>query len=153
VQYFQVTGKCEEWNDSSYTVEATGEIIEKRQLSLVIPGMRDRVLCEFTRDKAPTDDRLDKWELEETWIVVGADGMRALGFERSNARPGERAVGTLVVFQGMDVREVSADERRALQQARKQQKAIEKQRRAQRQAQKRAAKEVEKAAQVQPQSA
>lgn len=143
--YFQITAKVEEWTDSSYTMESTGEIVEKRQLSLVVPGMRDRVLCELPRLEAPKDDTLDKWELEETWVVVTADGMRALGFERSNARAGERAVGAMVVFQASAAREVSAEERRALQQARKEQKARDKQRRAQRQAERKAAKAGEKA--------
>lgn len=139
MQYIQLTGKVEQWDDSSYTNQTTGEVVEKRQLSLVIPGMRDRLLVEFTRDQSPTDDLLDKWELDESWVVVGADGLRALGFTRSNARAGERATGAMVVFQGVDAREVTGDERRNLQTARKQQKAQAKARRAQRQADKKAA--------------
>ena len=140
MQYIQVIGKVEQWDDSSYTNQTTGEVVEKRQLSLIIPGMRDRLLVEFPRANAPKDDLLDKWELEESWVVVGADGMRALGFTRSNARAGERNVGALVVFQGIEAREVTGDERKNLQAARKQQKAQEKARRAQRQAEKQAAK-------------
>jgi len=140
MQYIQVTGKVEQWDDSSYTNQKTGEVVEKRQLSLVIPGMRDRLLVEFPRANAPKDETLDKWELEESWVVVGADGMRALGFTRSNARAGERATGALVIFQGIEAREVTGDERRNLQVARKQQKAQDKARRAQRQAEKQAAK-------------
>ncbi len=139
MQYFQVTGKVEQWDDSSFTNQKTGEVIEKRQLSLVVPGMQDRVLVEFPLPTAPADAVLDKWELDETWVVIGADGLRALGFARSNARAGERAVGALVVFQGVEAREVTADERRTLQAARKQQKQQAKARRAQRQADKQAA--------------
>ena len=62
--------------------------------------------------------------------------MRALAFERTNARAGEKAVGALVVFQAVDVREASPDERKQLQEARKAQKIQAKQRRAQRQAEK-----------------
>ncbi len=76
----------------------------------------------------------------------GAEGMRALAFERSNVRAGEKPVGSLVVFQGTEAREASADERRALQQARKMQKLQAKERRAQRQAEKKAAKDAAKAA-------
>jgi hypothetical protein len=153
VNYFQITAKVEEVNESSYTVQSTGEVVTKIQLSLVVPGMRDRVLCELPADKAPKPDTLDKWEMEESWVVVSADGMRALAFQRSNARAGEKPVGAMVVFQGVEAREASADERKALQQARKAQKVQAKQRRAARQAEKQAAKEAAKAEQVAQQSA
>jgi len=144
--YFEITAKLEEVNESSYTVKSTGEIVTKVQLSLVVPGMRDRLTCELPLDKAPKSDLLDRWELEESWVVVSADGMRALAFERSNARVGEKPVGALVVFQAVDVREASADERRALQQARKAQKIAAKQRRAARAAEKLAAKQAPQSA-------
>src|SRR5258707_14925320 len=139
--YFEITAKLEEVNESSYTIQSTGEIITKVQLSLVIPSMRDRLTCELPLDKAPKSDVLDRWELEESWVVVSADGMRALAFERHNARAGEKPVGALVVFQAVDVREASADERKALQQARKAQKIAAKQRRAARAAEKLATKQ------------
>ncbi len=139
--YFEITAKLEEVNESNYTIQSTGEIITKVQLSLVIPSMRDRLTCELPLDKAPKSDVLDRWELEESWVVVSADGMRALAFERHNARAGEKPVGALVVFQAVDVREASADERKALQQARKAQKIAAKQRRAARAAEKRATKQ------------
>ena len=75
--YFQVTAKCEEVNESSYTrqlADGSQELVEKVQFSLVVPGMRDRVLCEMPKLAAPKPDLLDKWELEEAWIVVSADG-------------------------------------------------------------------------------
>lgn len=140
MQYFQLTGKVEEVTDASYTNKTTGEVVERVQLALVIPGMRDRVLVEFPRANAPTEAILDKWEMEESWVVAGAEGMRALGFTRSNARAGERAVGALVVFQGVEVRDVTGDERKNLQAARRQQKQQAKARRAQRQAEKQGAK-------------
>jgi hypothetical protein len=146
VNYFQITAKVEEVNESSYTLQSTGEIVTKVQLSLVVPSMRDRVLCELPLEKAPKADILEKWELDESWVVVSAEGMRALAFERSNARAGEKPVGALVVFQGVEAREASADERKALQQARKAQKLQAKQRRAQRQAEKQVSKHTEPAA-------
>ena len=148
--YFQITGKCEEVNESTYTIQSTGEIVTKIQLSLVVPGMRERVLCELPAAEAPKTDVLDRWELEEIWVVVGAEGMRALAFERANARAGEKNVGALVVFQGAEVREASADERRALQQARKAQKVAAKQRRAARAAEKQAAKAASAAGGAEP---
>lgn len=98
VSYFQITAKVEEVNESSYAVQSTGEIATKIQPSLVVPSMRDRVLCELPLDKAPKTDLLERWELEESWVVVSAEGMRALAFERSNARAGEKPVAALVVF-------------------------------------------------------
>src|SRR5262249_33120834 len=118
----------------------------KIQLSLVVPSMRDRVLCELPLEKAPKTDILDRWELDEAWVVVSADSMRALAFERNNARAGEKPVGALVVFQASDVREATADERKQLQAARKVQKVAAKQRRAARYAEKQAAKGAEAAA-------
>src|SRR5258708_11859944 len=132
---FQVTAKCEEVNESSYTrqlADGSQELVEKVQFSLVVPGMRDRVLCEMPKLAAPKPDLLDKWELEEAWIVVSADGIRALGFARTNARAGEKAVGALGVFQASEVREARANDRRALRQARKARKVRAKRHRSQR---------------------
>jgi len=139
MQYFQITAKCEEVNESSYTVQSTGEVVTKIQLSLVVPSMRERVLCELPLEASPKPEILERWELEESWLVVSADGMRALAFARSNVRAGEKAVGSLVIFQAADVREASPDERKQLQEARKVQKIAAKQRRAQRKAERDAA--------------
>jgi hypothetical protein len=138
MNYFEITAKVEEVNESSYTLKSTGEVVTKVQLSLVVPSMRDRVLCELPLDKAPKAAVLDQWEIEESWVVVSAEGMRALAFERSNARAGEKPVGALVVFQGIEAREAKPEERKALQEARKAQKIQAKQRRAARQAEKQA---------------
>ena len=73
---FVITGKAEQTDESSYTIQSTGEVVTKIQLTLNMPGMQDRVLC----------------EMEESWLVVSANAMRALGFTRSNARPGEKEV-------------------------------------------------------------
>ena len=147
---FQITGKVEEVDESSYTNKSTGEVVSKIQLSLVIPAMRDRVRCELPLEAAPKADLLSRWELEESWVVVTAEAMRALAFERSNARPGEKPVGALVVFQATEVREATVDERKALQEARKAQKVKAKQRRAARQAEREAAKATQAATAQQP---
>src|SRR5215467_8733534 len=89
---------------------------------------------------SPKPETLEQWEMEESWLVVSATTMRALGFTRSNVRPGEKAVGALVIFQATDVREATADERRALMEARKVNKLQAKQRRAARKAERDAAK-------------
>src|SRR4029078_11818208 len=111
---FVLTGRAFEVDESSYTVQSTGEVVTKMQLTLNVAGMTDRVLCEMPLDVAPTSDVMEHGEMEEAWLVVCANTMRALGFTRSNARPGEKAVGALVIFQATEVREATADERRAL---------------------------------------
>ncbi|HEX8982375.1 MAG TPA: hypothetical protein VF792_06390 [Ktedonobacterales bacterium] len=140
MSYIEITGKCEEVDENSYTNPSTGEIVTRIRLSLVLPTMRDRISCELPLDKAPKPDLLDRWELDEAWVVVSAESMRALAFERLNARAGEKPVGAMVVFSAVDVREASADERKRLQEERKAQKLLAKQRRAARQAEKAAAK-------------
>ncbi len=144
--YLQLTGKVEEVDESSFTNKATGEIVTKLQLSLVIPTMRDRVRCELRLEAAPKAEVLSRWELEEQWVIVSADGLRALAFERTNARAGEKPVGALVVFQATDVREATLDERKALQEARRALKTQAKQRRAARQAEREAEKTAAQAA-------
>jgi hypothetical protein len=146
MENFQITAKCEEVEESSDTNQSTGEVVTKIQLSLVVPSMRERVLCELPLDLAPKPELLERWELEESWLVVGANGMRALAFTCSNVRAGEKTVGSMVIFQAAAVREASPEERRQLQEARKAQKTQSKQRRAQRQAQKQAAREAASAA-------
>jgi hypothetical protein len=146
MQTFTITGRVRETEQSSYTNKSSGEVIEKRQLSLDVPGMRESVLVEFDLEHAPKDDLLDQWELDEAWVVVGAESMRALAFNRRNPRPGESSLSAMVVFRGVEARPVTADERRSLQTARKQQKQQEKARRAQR----RAEREQERAAQTTP---
>jgi hypothetical protein len=141
--YFEITAKCEEVDESSYTVQSTGEVVTKIQLSLVVPSMRERVLCELPLEAAPKSDTLERWELEESWLVVSADAMRALAFARTNVRAGEKAVGSLVIFQAAEVREASTEERKQLQEARKAQKIQAKQRSAQRKAERDAAKQQE----------
>src|SRR5215467_14807981 len=141
MENFQITAKCEEVEESSYTNQSTGVVVTKIQLSLVVPSMRERVLCELPLDVAPKPELLERWELEESWLVVGAASMRALAFIRSNVRAGEKAVGSMVIFQAVAVREATPEERKQLQEARKAQKIQAKQRRAQRQAEKQAARE------------
>lgn len=142
--YFQIIGKCEETDDSSYTrttADGKQETVSKIQLSLVIPGMQDRVRVELPLELAPSTDMLSQWELEESWLVVSATGMRALAFKRSNARAGEKEVGSFVVFAATAAREATPDERKQLQTARKAQKTQAKQRRATRAAEKAAQKQ------------
>jgi hypothetical protein len=137
---FVLTGKAEQTDESSYTVQSTGEVVTKIQLILNVPGMMDQALCEMPLAVSPKPDILEQWEMEESWLVVSANTMWALGFISSNARPGETAVGALVIFQATEAREATAGERRALMEARKVSKLQAKQRRAARKAERDAAK-------------
>ncbi len=106
--------------------------------------MQDRVRVELPLELAPSTDLLSQWELEESWLVVSATGMRALAFKRTNARAGEKDVGSMAIFAGASAREATPEERKQLQAARKTQKVQAKQRRAARAADKAAAKQAAK---------
>jgi hypothetical protein len=146
MQYITLIGKCAEIDDASYTNQRTGEVVRKTKLALEIPGMQDRLSCEFGAEALPKTETQEQWELDETWLVVEAASMRALSFERANVRAGEKPYGALVIFQGTAVREATAEERKQLMQARKQEKQRAKQARAERLAQKQATREAVKAA-------
>ncbi len=62
---FVITGKAEQTDESSYTMQSTGEVVTKIQLTLNVPGMQDRVLCEMPLDVSPKPDILEQWEMEE----------------------------------------------------------------------------------------
>jgi len=152
VSYLTLMSKVEEVDENSFEREkadGTRETITKVQFSLVVPSMRERLLAEMPQAEAPKPELLEKWELEEAWVVVSADTMRALSFKRSNARPGEKDTGALVIFQAAEIREATAEERKALQASRKAAKLKAKAARAQRAEEKRAVKERE-ALQQQP---
>ncbi|HEX9069076.1 MAG TPA: hypothetical protein VF807_09925 [Ktedonobacterales bacterium] len=134
MSYLTLAAKLEAYEESSYTLQSTGELRSRIQLTLTIPNMRDRVLCEFDLEHAPSSELLDRWELEESWLIVSANSFRALGFTRKNPRPNEKSVGALVVFQGTEVHEASIEERKQLQEAKKAARLQAKQRRVARQA-------------------
>jgi hypothetical protein len=149
MQYIQLIGKCAEVDDASYTNQRTGEVVHRTKFTLEIPGMAERIGCELGAEALPDTATQERWELDESWLVVEASGMRALGFERTNPRAGEKRVGALVIFQGTAIREANADERKQLQAARKQQKVMAKQRRAERLAQRQAERDAARAAEKQ----
>jgi hypothetical protein len=152
VSYLTLMSKVEEVDENSFEREkpdGTKETITKVQFSLVVPSMRERLLAEMPQPEAPKPETLEKWELEEAWVVVSADSMRALSFKRANARPGEKDTGALVIFQANEIREATAEERKSLQAARKSAKLMAKAARAKRAEEKRLAKERE-ALQQQP---
>jgi len=143
--------KVEEVSEQSFERvkdDGTSETVTKVQFSLVVPGMQDRLLAEMPQDQAPKPDILERWELEEAWVVVGADRLRAIGFKRANARPGEKEAGALVVFQASEIREATSEERKQLQAARKAAKLQARERRAKRAAEKQATQEVARRAQA-----
>jgi len=141
MSYMTLTTKVEEVSENSFDRlkdDGTVETITKVQFSLVVPGMQDRLLAEMPLELAPKPDICERWELEEAWVVVGADRLRAIGYKRPNPRPGEKEAGAMVIFQASEIREATAEERKALQQARKVAKLQAKERRAKRAAEKQA---------------
>jgi hypothetical protein len=146
--YFTILAKVDEVNDSSYerTVnqgkkDEHQETVQQFEIALSVPGMRDRVRVTFTPENlSVTQDKLDQWELEETWVMVKADSMRA------NAFDGSRGATALVSFNGVEVREATNDERKQLQQARKASKLKGKERRASAKAERAAAKKAQQPA-------
>src|SRR5262245_3876982 len=134
MSFVSLTGKVEAYEESTYTLQSTGEQRSKIQLTLSVPTMRDRVLCEFSIDDAPKLELLDRWELDESWVIVSANSFRAMGFNRKNPRANEKAIGAMVVFQATDVHEASPEERQQLQEARKAARLAARQRRATRSA-------------------
>ena len=138
MQYITILGRTSEVNDASYTDKRSGEIVARTELLLEIPGLRDKVRCELPRDASVPQTDLERWELEESWVVVEASGFRQMAFARSNARPGESAFGAMLAFQAATVREATADERKELAEARREAKARSKELRAKRQAERQA---------------
>jgi hypothetical protein len=150
MSYMTLMSKVEEVSENSFERQkddGTSEAVTKVQFSLVVPGMQDRLLAEMPVEQAPKPDILERWELDEAWVVIGADRLRAIGFRRPNARPGEKEAGALVVFQASEIREASAEERKQLQTARKAAKLQAKERRAKRAAEKQAEKQAVQGAQ------
>jgi len=148
MSYMTLVTKVEEVSEQSFDRQkddGTVETITKVQFSLVVPGMQDRLLAEMSQEQAPKPDILERWELEEAWVVVGADRLRAIGFKRPNARAGEKEAGALVVFQASEIREATSEERKQLQAARKAAKLQAKERRAKCAALKQAEKQVQAA--------
>jgi hypothetical protein len=84
---FVITGKAEQTDESSYTVQSTGEVVTKIQLTLNVPGMTDRVLCEMALDVSPKPDILEQWEMEETWLVVSANTIASTGLHAEQRAP------------------------------------------------------------------
>ncbi len=142
--YVQLMGKCAEVDTDEYQTR-DGQTQRKVQVKLALPSMRDLLLCEMPETDAPPPQKLEQWEMDETWIVIQADALRQLGFERKQARAGESAVGAMVIFQAVEIREATPEERKSLNEHRKAQKVKQKQARTKRQAERKAQREAEKA--------
>lgn len=141
--YVQLMGKCAEVDTDEYQTR-DGQTQRKVQVKLALPSMRDLLLCEMPENDAPPPQKLEQWEMDETWIVIQAASLRQLGFARKQARAGESAVGAMVIFQAVEIREATADERKSLNEHRKGQKIRQKQLRALRQAERKALKDAER---------
>jgi hypothetical protein len=146
MQYINVLGRCEDVDEDEFETEgADGQnlVRKKWQFNLTLPTMRERLMVEIAAESAPAQDQMQRWELEESWLMVGCSSLRALGFTRKKVRAGEKAAGALVIFQAAEIREASAEERKQLQAARREQKKVAKARRAERKAEREAAQQAE----------
>src|SRR5579863_8120622 len=113
--YITITGKVEEVNEREYPrqiKEKQGDAWVSREVTahsievtLTIPTMRERLRVSFTPEEAPTMDKLDQWELEESWVIVTSSGLRA------NAFNGAKGMAALVTFVGTEIREATPQER------------------------------------------
>ena len=83
---FVITGKAEETDESSYTVQSTGEVVTKIQLSLNVPGMQDRVLCEMPLDVSPKPETARE-AVAQAVVRMRPATLRAI--ERGNAPKGD----------------------------------------------------------------
>jgi hypothetical protein len=119
--YIQVKGKCSEIEDASYerTVTRKGqkstEVVKKWTIKLLQPGSTEPMQFDVGEDIAPDSATLEKWELDETWVVVEADQMRRL--VGSNEESGK--AWAIVSFPATAIREMDAKEKQQMQEARK----------------------------------
>lgn len=84
MSYVTLAAKLESYEENSFTSSSTGKQRSKIQLTLSIPSMHDKVLCEFDLEHAPSSELLDRWELDESWLIVAANSFRAMGYTRRN---------------------------------------------------------------------
>src|SRR6185312_8743749 len=91
---------------------------------LDIPGVTELVRCDLSPDRIPDlpgQKVFDKWELEESWVVVTCDNFRV-----SKGQIGQR-VWAMASFTATKVEEMSAADRQALLDTRRQTKTARKQ--------------------------
>src|SRR5215469_392740 len=122
--FIRLVARFIEWNNTSYerTVNEGKkdehiEVVEQTEFTLDIPTMRERVRVSFPNDALPVNqDKMDQWESDGPWVVVLCDGYR------NNAFEGKKAAGAILTFNGVDIREASAQEKTELSKARREMK-------------------------------
>ena len=90
---FVITGEAEQTDESSYTAQATGELVTKIPLTLNIPGVTDWARCEMPLEVSPKPAVLEQRGMEQTWLVVLTNTMRALGFTGARRSRRKRSGG------------------------------------------------------------
>ena len=139
--YITARGRVEEFLDASYTrtVKKDGkeveETVQKFRLLLTIPGMQEQMSFDLAPEVAPDSKTQDRWEMDETWVVVTADSMRLSKGET------EGRAWAVVSFTATKVEEMTQQQRQELVQARRVSKQDKKQKAAERKAAKKAAKQ------------
>ncbi len=119
--YITTRGKTSSSEDASYerTFTRDGqkvtETVQKWTLKVLQPGSTEPMQFELSAEVAPDTATLDKWELDETWVVIEADQMRRLvGTNKDSGN-----AWAIVSFPAIEIREMNAQEKATMQAARK----------------------------------
>jgi hypothetical protein len=119
--YITTRGKTASIEDASYerTFTRDGqkvtEMVQKWTLKVLQPGSTEPMQFDLSVEVAPDSATLEKWELEETWVVIEADQMRRLvGTNKDSGN-----AWAIVSFPAIEIREMNAQEKQQMQAARK----------------------------------
>jgi hypothetical protein len=119
--FITTRGKFSECDDASYerTVKRKGqkvtETVKKWSVKVLQPGSTEPMQFDLDADVAPDTATLEKWELDETWVVIEADMMRRL--VGNNEESGK--AWAIISFPATEIREMTPQEKSAMQAARK----------------------------------
>jgi len=119
--FITVRGKRSSVEDASYERTSTRdgqkvtETVQKWTAKVMQPGSTEPMQFELSEGVAPDTNTLEKWELDETWVVIEADQMRRL--VGTNKESGN--AWAIVSFPAIKIREMNAQEKATMQAARK----------------------------------
>jgi hypothetical protein len=119
--FITTRGKASSVEDVSYerTFTRDGqkvtEVVKKWTFTVMQPGSTEPMQFELNAEVAPDTATLEKWELDETWVVIEADQMRRkVGNNKESGN-----AWAIVSFPAIEIREMTAQEKAQMQAARK----------------------------------
>ncbi|MBA3823706.1 MAG: hypothetical protein H0X24_07360 [Ktedonobacterales bacterium] len=119
--FITTRGKMSSVEDASYERiftrdgQKVTETVQKWTVKVLQPGSTEPMQFELSTEVAPDTNTLDKWELDETWVVIEADQMRRLvGTNKDSGN-----AWAIVSFPAIEIREMTAQEKATMQAARK----------------------------------